>query len=307
MRMSKINLQKLVGSRYGVGFAIWLSRAVPPWLGYKIAVLAARIIVSSKKSEMGRAVRANQWMASGKRLSGRELEKQTYQVFRTNVYCLYDYYHNLDRPQAVRDMVDFDPSFKAILTQIESGNSPAMFLMPHLSNYDLAGRALALYGLKFQVLSYPQPPSGYQLANQLRQEGGMEVTPMSIQAVQQARQRLRAGGVVLTGVDRPLSDSRYFPAFFGQPAHLPVAHVQLALQVDVPVYVVACIQTSLAHYKIVASPKLTLQHYPDRETGLVKNAEIILAEVEKLVRAYPTQWAMFYPVWPEVLPKITQP
>ena len=301
MKTVKINLQKLVSSRYGVGLAITLSQALPPWLGYRIGDLAARIIVGNKRSEMGRAVRANQWMISAETLNGPALEKRTHQVFRINTHCLYDYYHNLKRPQVVRDMVSFDPNFKDVLTQVETGHSPALFLMPHLSNYDLAGRALALYGLNFQVLSYPQPPSGYQLANQIRQEGGMEVTPMSIQAVQQARQRLRAGGVVLTGVDRPLGDTRYFPRFFGKPAHLPVAHVQLALQVDVPVYVVACVQIGPARYKIVASPRLIMQHLADRVTTLIQNAETILAEVEKLVRAYPTQWAMFYPVWPEAL------
>ena len=304
MKKLTIDLQKLVGSRFWVGLVISLSRGIPAWAGYRIADLAARVIAANKNSHMGQAVRANQWMVSGGRLSRAELNRRVYQIFRTNVRCLYDYYHNMDRPEVVRGMVDFDPDFVEVLQKIESGDHPAIFLMPHLSNYDLAGRALALYGLKFQVLSYPQPPEGYQLANQLRQEGGMEVTPMSVQAVQQARNRLRAGGVVLTGVDRPLGNSRYFPRFFGRPAHVPVAYIQLALQVRVPVFVVSCIQTGGGKYKIVCSPELVLQPSDDREEELLRNAELVLAEVEKLIRAYPIQWAMFYPVWPEALEEI---
>lgn len=300
MKIFRISLQKLVGSRYAVGFAIWLCKVLPTWFAYPLGSLIARIITLNRKSEMARAVRANQWVVSGYTRSKKELNRIVFETFRTNIGCLYDYYHNIGDAQKVREMVTFDASFTALFPQGLEQTFPALFVMPHLSNFDLAGRALALAGLKFQVLSYPQPPSGYQLANQIRAVEGMEVTPMSLNAVRQARARLHAGGIVLTGVDRPLEDTHYFPRFFNRPAHVPVGYIQLALQTRVPVYVVACIQVKPGKYSVVARPVVYMQPDPDRTNELEKNAEAVLREAEALISAYPKQWAMFYSVWPEV-------
>lgn len=301
MKLPRINLQKLVGNRFAVGFAVWLCQTLPPSLAYPLASLIARIITLNKKSEMARAVRANQWVVSGERMSKKELNRLVYATFRTNIGCLYDYYHNLNHPERVTDMVKMDESFTALFPEGFAHPPAALFVMPHLSNFDLAGRALALSGLKFQVLSYPQPPSGYQFANQLRAIEGMEVTPMSLSAVQQARARLKQGGLVLTGLDRPLEDTRYFPRFFNRPAHVPVGYIQLALQAKVPVYVVACVQVSPGKYKIVARPAVHMQTLPDRKQELEQNAEAVLNEAAILIDAHRKQWAMFYPVWPEAL------
>ena len=124
---------------------------------------------------------------------------------------------------------------------------------------------------------------------------------MSLSAVQQARARLKQGGLVLTGLDRPLEDTRYFPRFFNRPAHVPVGYIQLALQAKVPVYVVACVQVSPGKYKIVARPAVHMQTLPDRKQELEQNAEAVLNEAAILIDTHRKQWAMFYPVWPEAL------
>ncbi|MCY0726124.1 hypothetical protein OVW19_30760, partial [Klebsiella pneumoniae] len=68
---------------------------------------------------------------------------------------------------------------------------------PHITNFDMVGRALALRGMNMQILSYPQPPGGYSFQNQLRELPGVRVTPMSIQALRKASETLRAGHTVL--------------------------------------------------------------------------------------------------------------
>lgn len=300
MTTSKINLQTLANSRFGVWLALAISKHTPPWLGYRIADLGAAITAARRSSPLVRALRANQWVISGGGLSEKEIRRAVYEVLHQHTHGLYDFYHNLERPQEVLRRTDFDPSFAGLFEQVKSGQYPALFLTPHTSNFDLAGRSLALRGLNFQVLSFPRPPSGYQLQNRIRMEVGIEVTPMSIEATQKAKQRLRSGGVVLTGLDRPLADARLRPRFFGRPAPLPVAYVHLALQCEVPMFVVACVSPRPHFYRLVCSPPIWPQPHPDRDTELLTNAEAVLAEAEKIIRAYPRQWVMFYPVWPDV-------
>ncbi len=304
MTMFRINLQQLTNSRFAVWLALGLSKHTPCGLGYRIADLAAALTASRRSSALVRALRANQWVISAGALTGAALQRRVGEILRLHLRGLYDFYHNLDRPQEVLRRVDFHPYFAGVFEKAKSGSHPALFLSPHTSNFDLAGRALALRGLDFQVLSFPQPPSGYQLQNRLRTQVGIEVTPMSVSAVQKARLRLRAGGVVLTGLDRPLADARLRPHFFGRPAPLPVAYVHLAVQTGATMYVVACVSPKPAYYQLVCSPPIQPQPCPDRDQELLRNAEAMLAEAEKIIAAYPQQWAMFYPVWPEALDEV---
>ncbi len=301
MSRPKINLQNLTNSRLGIGFALWLGRSMTPWLGYRLADWLARLIASRRNSAFIRTLRANQWVATGEKLSGRDLDLAVLRVLRTNGRFLYDFYHTINQPDEILRMVEFPPDFRQIFDRLITGEEGALFIAPHLGNFDLGGKAMALNGLHFQVLSYPNPTSGYQWQNEIRQQSGIEMTPMSIESLRKARERLRNRGVVLTGMDRPLAETRYHPRFFHRPSMVPVAYVRLALQEQVPVYVVACVAKPHGGYRMQVSPAFHLQPHPDKEVELVQNAEQLLAQAEEWIRKMPEQWMMFYPVWQEIL------
>ncbi len=293
-------LQSLLYSRFAVALGLGISQAAPPWLGYRIADLGAALVASRTRSAIVRAICVNQWVIRGENLTRQAMRQIVREVLRTHARNLYVYFHTLNRPQEVLERVTFSPEFQDLFDHLLHEGGPAFFVTPHLSNFDLAGRALALRGLRFQVLSYPQPPGAYRWQNRLRRDSGIEVTPISMSALQQARARLQQGGVVLTGIDRPLNETRYFPRFFGRPAPLPVFHVRLALQLNLPIIVVACIGVGEGHYSVVARPPVIMQPAEDLEQALIQNTEAVLREAEVLIRQVPHQWAMFYPVWPEV-------
>jgi lauroyl/myristoyl acyltransferase len=172
---------------------------------------------------------------------------------------------------------------------------------PHLSNFDLAGQAFALRGWPFQVLSYPQPGKGYQWQNQFRSQAGMQVTPMSLVSLRQAKERLKRGGIVLTGMDRPVAGSNYRPKFFGRPAGMPVAYIRLAMETNVPVMVVACQTQPDGSYLVRGSELLWMLPHSNLKAGIETNAERVLKEAEKFICLAPQQWSMTFPVWPEAL------
>ena len=74
--------------------------------------------------------------------------------------------------------------------------------------------------------------------------------------------RLRSGGLVSTGVDRPDPTSAGEPlTFFGQPAYLPTGHVRLALQANAPI-AVAMVRNNPARphaYVVDVEPPLELE------------------------------------------------
>jgi len=109
---------------------------------------------------------------------------------------------------------------------------------------------------------------------------------------------------VLTGLDRPLADTRLKVQFFGRPSPLPVAYVQLALQTGAPIIVVACVTKPDGRYDLTCAPPFYPQPNSDRDLELVTNAEMALRQAEEIIRPRTSDWCMFYPIWPELENKV---
>lgn len=299
-----MSLRALLNTRYGVATALAIAQGTPRRLAHKVVEWAAVFFARRRRTDLVKAVHLNQWVVSGKKLNAVELHRATIEVFRSTGRSFYDFYHNLDRPKEVLRLVRLTPEFEKMLTERQHAKEGTMIVVPHVSNFDLAGRALALLGFRFQVLSYPITPGGYKLQNRLRSEGGLEVTPMNIESMRKAKQRLQDGGLVLTGMDRPMDESNYPVRFFGQLANLPVTYVRLALQARCPVVTVVCQRDPDGYYYMRTSDLLEMQEYKDQRETTILNAERVVAQGENFIRQTPLQWAMFYPVWPQFFDEV---
>jgi phosphatidylinositol dimannoside acyltransferase len=293
-------VQKFYMSRFGVNIAAALAAKFEPGIAYRFTTALSRLIVSQRRLPIVRAVRANQWVVTQGRLSCEQLDRRVEQVFFSRFQSIYDLHHYLNDHLAVKRMVLFAASMERILQRLREGKNGLMVVIPHLGNFDFVGQEVIRRGYTFQALTLPRPRSGYSQENEIRSQTGMEITPVSKDSVRQAKQRLKAGGAVMTGLDRPLSDPRYWPKFFGRPAPMPVLHVRLALEADVPVVVIANIKLEDGRYKTFASDLITMQKFSNRARELIQNAETVLKVAEDFIRNTPGQWGMFYPVWPDV-------
>jgi lauroyl/myristoyl acyltransferase len=294
------DLQSVINSPVGVGLALGLGRILPASVGYQLADQLALLITAQKKSAIVRAVRANQWVVHGGEINSNQLEIAVQAVFRNTAFCLFDFYHHLNRNTDMERRIHFSPQSEALLENRDDGESGVVIVGVHLSNFDLVAFEAARRGLKAMVLAYTNPGKGYEWQNELRRRAGLELVPASAQAVRQAVRRLRQGGHVLTGIDRPIQDSKYQPIFFGKPANLPVHHIHLALAAQAKIVVVAAIKQSDNIYDIQVSDAIQMQLCSDRDEEILVNAERVLKVAEGMIRQAPEQWAMFFPVWPTV-------
>lgn len=299
-----MKLQTIMISKTATALGFGISRLLPPRFGYPVARAIADVISLRRNTPMVRAVRANQWVIHDGKVSGAELDRLVRETFRSSARSMYEFWHYYKNTNQVLDMVEFDPSMEACIERALSARDGTLMVGPHITNFDMVGRALALRGMKMQILSYPQPPGGYRWQNQLREAPGVRVTPMSIQALRTAAETLRAGETVLTGVDRPLppeSGEKYRPRFFGRPANLPVFYIRLALKHNIPITVLGGCRKPNGRYHVWATEPIPMERRDDLVEEIVTNAEKVLAAVANVIRRAPEQWAMFYPVWPEAL------
>ncbi len=297
-----INLQAFLNSRLSIALGVILSR-VPTPVGFQIAYWLGDLLAARKNNSMVRAVRANLWVVHGELPTASELDELVRQTYRSAARSLYEFWHYIHDNRAVIDMVEFEESFTGIVEQARRDKQGLLMVLPHLSNFDLVGRSAVLHGIPLHVLSYPRPPGGYRWQNALRQLPGLTITPMSVEALRQASITLRGGGIVVTGIDRPLpgEDSKYPVRFFGRTASLPVFHIRLALKHDLPIVVVGGRRKTDGNYAVWASPPIPMKRSKDLVEEIVQNAEAVLDVMSGFIRSAPDQWAMFYPVWPDAL------
>jgi KDO2-lipid IV(A) lauroyltransferase len=173
-----------------------------------------------------------------------------------------------------------------------------------MGSFDFIGQAAGVAGVKAIYLGLPDLNPGYQKQLEMRREKGMNMIPTSSASIKQAIKYLRAGGVVMTGIDRPDESIPYRPRFFGRPAALPIHHIFIALKAQVPMMLAAVICKSDGKYHFLFSEPIEMQPHPDRHMEIVQNAENVLKVAEGFIRQAPGQWEMTFPVWPEAMNEV---
>jgi len=299
-------LESLINSTLGIRLVLSIGKALPQKHGLNLALWVGDQLAKRKQSPMIRATRANMWVVTGQKLTSKELDELTLENLQFTAQALYDFYHHIDNYPAIRKRVTLSPKLREYLDNRLGGTEGTLMLAPHLSNFDLGGRAIALNDYDVQALSYPQPQGGYQWQNQLRRDAGINITPMSVESMRKAKEKLKKGGGVLTGLERPLPETNYHPKFFGYPTPVPVSYVRMALQTHSAVFVVVCTGTPQTDYRLECSDLIYMAADDDPVKEIEKNAEKVLKAAEPFIRDHPEQWSMTYPVWPFALDEMPE-
>jgi len=297
-----MNIQTVINSQFGIGTALVIGRVIPPRLGYTIAQSLGEKIASRKNSVMVQAARLNQWVVRGETLSGEELDQAVTETVSFSARTQYDLYHNLHNPGKLIDMYGYTPAGREIVERCKQSNEGLIIMGVHLSSLDMGFFALGVQGVQAIGISVANPGGGYKWQNDLRNKFGFVMLPASKRALRIAVKSLEQGKTVVSGIDRPIVNNKYKPNFFGRPASLPVTHVALALKTNKPIYLAVNIVDQNGKYILDVTEPIKMKSYSDRHTEFVRNAEAVLERAEDFISRVPEQWAMYYPVWPEVEP-----
>lgn len=294
-----MGFRDLGSSERSVRTGLWIARHMPPWAGYGLGQLVSRVI-AWRKPEIFGIVRANLSHVVGPAVGDDKLDDIARRVFAHAGQCYYDFYHALDRPLHVyRDLVHISDSFIERVKSAMSDGCGVLVLGLHMSNFDLGMLSLCAHGLEMQALSLANPEAGFRLQNRLRAQEGLEVTAISAESLRTAIRRLKRGGLVMTGIDRPVPEDEALVPFFGQPAYLPLGPARLALMTDALAFVGGCRYHPDTGYALHFTGPIDMLHSGDRRQDILLGARRLAAATEEYVRAHPEQWLMFHPVWPD--------
>jgi KDO2-lipid IV(A) lauroyltransferase len=296
------NLKDIVSAPQVIKLGMWFSQHLPQQLGHRLSWWAADIVCLAKPS-VYEIVQANLRQVLGPSTDMATLHQNVRQVFYTTLRSYFDLFRAMQLPnENVASLVDLPDRVRARIQWLGEQARGNVLVFPHLGGFDVAPEAVASLVPNTQVLTLPNPPAGFRLTNELRQGSGIEITPLSSQALRQAVKRLKAGGFVSVAGDRPVSDLEKPVLFFGRPARVPSGHVRLALKTDALITVGCCfLSPETGKYTVHLEPPLEMVRTGDREEEVRLNMRRVLDLLESLIRCWVGQWQMFVPVWPELL------
>jgi lauroyl/myristoyl acyltransferase len=299
-----INVRNLINSSFGVNTALWIGRTTPNKIGKRLARVAGEWIASHRDWEMVRAVRANRWVVSGETLAGAELDQAVQATFRHTADSLFTLYHHFQNLEAMQRLVIIDELSHKILFRPKFEERGVVIVGLHLGNFDMVLQTAGLMGLDAFVMTLPELPGGYKLQFDFRRRTGINLVPASMSSMRQAIEYLHAGGMVVTGMDRPEAEFSYRPMFFNHPSALPVHHVVLAIKAQVPIRIGFSQLRADGRYYLTFSEPIEMQPHADRKQEILMNAEAVLKVAEGYISQTPEQWEMTFPVWPEALARV---
>ncbi|HEY7205452.1 MAG TPA: lysophospholipid acyltransferase family protein [Methylomirabilota bacterium] len=172
-----------------------------------------------------------------------------------------------------------------------------VLLTAHLGNWEFAGRLLSTRGGRTAhvVLSAEQDQA---LEQYLRLDGPQLrfVTRRHATSTLGLLAALRRGELVAMQADRPTGGrGDALAPFFGEPAAFPLGPFVLARAAGAAVIPAFCAMVPGGRYRLEIDPAIWVK--PGEEHAALGS---VVAALERVIRAYPTQWFNFFDAWSPV-------
>jgi KDO2-lipid IV(A) lauroyltransferase len=299
-----IEPRNVINSPLGLKFAYLLGKYTPFGLGHRIALFAADRISSRKDWKLVQAVRCNQWVIHRDDPEKPDLDRLVTENFRSTAISIFDFYHTINSPGESLRLIEPHPVAIQLVQRPKYDTRGLIVVGIHMSNFDMVFQLGGLAGVKAMVITLQELNPAYQKQYEMRKKSGLEIVPASFGSVKNAIEYLRAGGLVISAMDRPDETSSYRPNFFGLPAAMPIHHVFLALKAQVPIIVAAILKLADGKYNFLFSEPIEMQPHPNRHQETELNAERVLQVAEGFIRQDSSQWSMTFPLWPDVMSQV---
>ena len=302
-----MDLITFITSSLGPRLGLFIARYISRKQAYRLADWMTGLVVKREDSWVVQGVRANQSVVRGIPLESPELDQAVYDVIRNTARGYADWYRAVaGGPEVLKRSLIIDDELKERVFQSVREKHGVLFVGPHMSSFNVMLLGIGVMGHPVQALSYPNVTGSYIVDNEVRRKFGVNITPISFQALREAIQRLRNYGFVMTGVDRPDVGGEPL-TFFGHKVVLPIGHARLAIRTGANVLVGRVEDEGNGYYRGHCEEFIEPELSGDEDKDVTSLAQHIIKVCEDLIRASPSEWLMFHSVWPDVLPSQGEP
>lgn len=173
-------------------------------------------------------------------------------------------------------------------------------LSAHIGSYEIAGYTLAVEGKSFNALVFAGEKASV-MQNRDKMFAGTNIKMIAIQQdmshLFEIDKALTDGGIVSMPADRINGSQKCIEhVFLGAKAKFPLGPFSVATMRGLDVLAVNVMKDSLLGYKIYVTP-LAYDKEASRQEQIRQLSSAYVAELEKRVRQYPTQWYNYFEFW----------
>ena len=173
-------------------------------------------------------------------------------------------------------------------------------LSAHIGNYEIAGYSLVAESKRFNALVFAGEKASV-MRNRDKMFAGTNISMIAIQEdmshLFEIDDALTKGEIVSMPADRIFGSQKYIEHnFLGAKARFPLGPFSVATMRSLDVLAVNVMKTSLKGYKIFVTP-LPYDKAASRQQQIRQLSSAYVAELEKRVREYPTQWYNYFEFW----------
>ncbi len=184
------------------------------------------------------------------------------------------------------------------LWEADAAGKGAVLALPHIGNWDAAGRWMTAIGLPLvSVAEELHPRRLFDLFLEHRRSLGMDIVGLSDANVgRQLAASLAANRMVALVADRDFGGRGVEVEMFGRTRRLPAGPALLSLTTGAPLMVTP-VYTTADGWRIQISAPLTIESSGDRRTDVRALTTLMARAFEEAISAAPSDWHLFQPGW----------
>jgi lauroyl/myristoyl acyltransferase len=273
-----------------------VARAMPEKTGRAIAARLGRL--SYRLSPNARqVVAANQAQVLGRSVDDPLVVASTREAFELYTRYFVDSFHMPElSDEEIVSRVDCDTEYR--LHDAAAAGRGGICALPHLGNWDAAGRWMKAIGLPaLAVAEELKPRRLYDLFVELRNSIGMDVVGLSDPNVgRKLAIALGENRMIALVADRDFTGRGVEVEMFGRKRTIPAGPALLALTTGAPL-IVTPTYTTPHGWRIEIREPLSIEPTGDKRAD-VRALTILMARTfEEAIAAAPSDWHMFQPGW----------
>jgi lauroyl/myristoyl acyltransferase len=284
---------------WGFTGVAWLGRTLPTHTGrvlFRWIGTAAFHVLPGVRA----TVAANQARVLGRPVDDPLVTASTREAFRRYARYWFDAFDVVDwSDELIAERFTFDGWEN--MEKALAGGRGVIAVLPHIGNWDAAGRAMTSRGVPVVAVAEELRPARlYELFLRHRRDLGMEIFGLvdGGQVGRQLATALSKNRVVALVADRDLTSRGVQVEIFGGARRLPAGPGLLSVSSGAPVIVAGIYETREGWHCVLHEP-LSVETSGDRRADVTAVTREIARMFERVVSASPPDWHLFQPGWEE--------
>jgi lauroyl/myristoyl acyltransferase len=293
-----MNWTDITSSSWGPKMVRALCSMLPRTQAYRLGDRLTENLTHQKQLPMLKGLHANMAVVLDLPEGHPRLQHGIHTLFRNLVRGYVDLYKAIERGRnGVFASCEFDSFLLESMVARQASGRGLVLVGAHSCSFDLLLLALTRYFPEVQALTKTDPTGNSRVMNEIREQFGVRITPISIEALREAIIRLKTGGVVVIAADVPVETGAEM-VFFRRKTRLPIGHARLASKTGAEMIVGTAQRISDGLYRAVGVQAHRPTPTGDQDRDVIRWAQHSLFLLERYIRERPYEWFMPEHLWP---------